>query len=187
MTTNKIDNISVSIISPKLSDNGNRTEIYMLISFGLLFLCYPINLLTGEGILYISIVSILLLNMLFWVIYYYFIDKYVTIGEIIFDSEQLTIKEKNGINIFKIVDITNVTIYYYGFEDEPFLTSYSPYIRSSNGNDNILSFKSGDINLNYRFAISTKKVRTLLNRKLDNYKKLGANIRIEQKQTFIEL
>jgi cytochrome bd-type quinol oxidase subunit 2 len=80
-----MDRISVNIISPKLSDKGRRAEIYMFISFGLLFLAYPINLLTGEGGLYISIICIIFLNMIFGVAYYYSVDKYVAIGQIIFD------------------------------------------------------------------------------------------------------
>jgi len=181
-----MDRISVNIISPRLSDKGRRAEIFMYISFGLLFLCYPINLFTGVGVLYKSIVAILILNMLFGVTYYYFTVKYDTIGEIVFDQDQLIVTEKTGLNNYKITDITNLTIIYYGYEDEPFLTFQKPYMRSSTGHDNILSFQSGNTTCKYRFAILNKTVRTFLNRQFDNYKKLGADIRIIKKQKFVE-
>ena len=159
----------------------------MLISFGLLFLVYPINLLTGEGVLYMSIVGLIIFNILFWVTYYYFIDKYDTIGEIVFDRDQVIVKEKSGFCNYKIADITNLTISYHGYEDQPFLTFQRPYIHNSTGHDNVLSFQSGDKTFEYRFAILNKTVRTFLNRQFDNYKKLGADIRIAEKQAFIEL
>lgn len=181
-----MDRISVNIISPKLTAKGKRAEIFMLISFGLIFLAYPINLLTGEGILYMSIVGLIVLNMLFWVAYYYFVDKYDTIGEIVFDRDQVIVKEKTGLGSYKLAEITNLTISYHGYEDEPFLTFQRPYMRSSTGHDNILSFQSGDKTFKYRFAILNKTVRTFLNRQFDNYKKLGADIRIVEKQEFVE-
>lgn len=158
----------------------------MLISFGLLFLAYPINLLTGEGILYMSIVGIIVLNMFFWVANYYFVDKYDTIGEIVFDSDQVIVKEKTGLSNYRIADITNLTISYHGYEDEPFLTLQRPYIRSSTGHDNVLSFQTGGNTVKYRFAILNKTAKTFLNRQFDNYKKLGVDIRIIEKQKFVE-
>ncbi|MGE0637487.1 MAG: hypothetical protein AB7P01_13670 [Bacteroidia bacterium] len=181
-----MDRISVNIISPKLTAKGRRAEIFMLISFGLMFLAYPINLLTGEGILYMSIVGLIVLNMFFWVAYYYLVDKYDTIGEIVFDSDQVIVKEKTGLISYKIADISNLTVSYDGYEDEPFLTFYKPYMRSSRGHDNVLSFKSNDKIFEYRFAILNKTVRVFLNRQFEKYKKLGADIKIIEKHEFVE-
>jgi len=182
-----MERVSVNIISPKLTEKGRRTKIFMFISFGLLFLCYPINFLTGDGFLYMSIVSLILLNMFFWAIYYYFfVDRFETIGEIIFDRDQVIVKEMSGQRNYKIADINNFTISYQGFSDEPFLTFYRPHIFSSNGHDNVLSFQSGDKSFNHRFAILNKTVWVFLNQQFDKYKKLGADIRIIEKQKFVE-
>src|SRR5438105_5051041 len=98
-----MEKVSVNIISSKPTAKGRMTEICMYISFGLLLLGYPINRLTGEGVLFQSIIAIIILNMFFWITYYYFFaDKYYTLGEIIFDQDQLIIKEKNGLSTFKI-------------------------------------------------------------------------------------
>ena len=181
-----MDRISVNIISPKLTPKARRTEIFMLISFGLIFLAYPINLLTGEGVLYMSIVGLIVLNIIFWATYYYFIDKYDTIGEIVFDRDQVIVKEKTGLINYKLADITNLTVSYHGYEDEPFLTFHRPYMHNSTGHDNVLSFQSGDKTFKYRFAILNKTVRTFLNRQFDNYKKLGSDIRVVEKEEFVE-
>jgi hypothetical protein len=181
-----MDRISVDIVSPKLTDKGKRTEILMFISFGLLFLSYPINLSTGDGVLYKSLIGVLISNMLFWVIYYYFTTKHDTIGRIIFEHDQLIVEEKSGVHNFRIVDISNLTISYNGFEDEPFLTFQRPFMRVSSGHENILSFQSGTRTHKYRFVIINKTVRTFLYRQVGNYKNLGLNIRIVEKQEFVE-
>lgn len=181
-----MDRISVDIISPKPTDKGRRTEIFMFISFGLIFLSYPINLLTGDGALYRSVIGVLISNMLFWVIYYYFTTKHDTIGRITFDHDQVIVDEKTGIYNFRVVDISNLTICYNGFEDEPFLTFQRPFMRSSSGHENILSLQAGSTTYQYRFVILNKTVRTFLYRQLGNYKELGVDVRIVEKEEFVE-
>lgn len=173
-----MDKISVNIVSSKLTKKGRRTEKFMLISFGLLILCYPIYLLMGKGFLYKAIVILIFLNILFWVIYFYFIDKYETIGHIIFDADHVTVKEIAGDTHFKIADIKHLTITYHGYADEPFLTFYRPYLRNSTGHDNVLSFQSDDKAFKYRFAILNKTVKIFLYQQVENYKKQGLVCRI---------
>jgi len=181
-----MDRIKVNIISPKLTQKGRRTKILMIISFGLIFLVYPINLLIGDGPLFMSITILVFINMFFWLIYNNLIEKYIAIGHIIFDRDQVIIEEKSSRCNYKIAEITNFTILYQGYLHEPFLTIYRPYMRNATGYENVLSFQSQDRNLKFKFAIPNKTVGTFLNRQFDNYKKLGADIKIIRNEKFVE-
>ncbi|NVO02303.1 MAG: hypothetical protein HXX09_06330 [Bacteroidetes bacterium] len=182
-----MDKISIDIISPKLSKKGRRTKIFMIISFGQLFLLHPINLITGEGSLFMSISGFFLLNMFFWIINYsYFVDKYEVIGKVIFERESIIIKEKLEFATYKISEITNFTISYNGFTDEPFLTYSSPYMSNSNGYENVLSFQASDKTIIHNFAIPNKTVKTFLLKLFVYYKKLGSDIVVLEKKKFVE-
>jgi hypothetical protein len=182
-----MERISIDIISPKLTDQGRLTKIFMFISFGQLFLLHPINLLTGEGVLYMTIAALFLLNMFFWVInYYYFVDKFEVIGKIIFERDTIIVNEKTVFDNYKIADIENLTISYNGYTDEPFLTFGKPYMGNSTGHENVLSFQANDKTITYNFAIPNKTVKIFLIRQFVNYRNLGSDIRLLEKEKFVE-
>lgn len=183
-----MDSVSVNIISSTLTRNGRIARNIMIVSWLMLLLCWPINKLTGEGFLFMSIAGVLLFNAFFWSVRFnYIVDKYITLGKIVFESNQLVIKDTSGnIKYFKINELTNLKISYSGYEDETFITFVTPYLSNSTGYDNVLSFQLGKTKFSYRFAILNSRLKFLLKKQLDGYLNRGADIRITDEHTFVE-
>jgi len=182
-----MDRISVNSISSKFNKKVKLAEKLLYLSFGLVFFCYPINLLIGDGDLYKVIAFLIIGNMFFWGAYYYIIDKFETIGQIVFDKDQITIKERAEIENFKIEAISYLTISYYGYANEPYLTFYRPFLHNSNGHDNTLILDSSDKSSQYKFSILNKSQRRLLKQKIAEYKNLGVKIKLVDKEKFIDI